>query len=54
MGLQVPERGTVIFRGTLHEGHERCAGSREQAEAMHEVMVAQVRAECRSAKEPSD
>lgn len=35
---------TMVFGGPYNEAQERCAGSREQAEAMHEAMVARVKA----------
>jgi Mrp family chromosome partitioning ATPase len=34
---------TMVFGGELDQEQDRCAGNREQAEAMHERMVARVR-----------
>ncbi len=33
---------TMVFGGKLNEEQDRCAGNREQAEAMHAAMVARV------------
>jgi hypothetical protein len=35
---------TLVFGGSTEEMLERCAGTREQAEAMHERMIAAVKA----------
>jgi hypothetical protein len=34
---------TMVFGGVLDKEQERCSGSREQAEAMHDQMVKRVR-----------
>ncbi len=34
---------TMVFGGALDQEQDRCSGNREQAEAMHEKMVALVR-----------
>lgn len=34
---------TMVFGGTFDEHQQRCAGTREQAEAMHESVVKMVR-----------
>lgn len=36
--------GTMVFGGKLDQEQERCSGSREQAEAMHQNMIKKVRA----------
>jgi hypothetical protein len=35
---------TMVFGGSLDHEQDRCSGTREQAEAMHEAMVARVHA----------
>lgn len=45
---------TIVFGGPLSEQSDRCAGSREQAEAMHSEMIARVHLRLAGAKAMND